>query len=260
MRKFIQPTFLFRATVILLLVAAFYLVGQSVDFEELLSQDQLTAALESAGPFAPLVLILTMTIAVVVSPIPSLPLDLAAGAAFGPFLGMIYAVTGAELGAILSFLIGRALGRELLSKLLRVDVVFCEMCSDHKLMVLVFLARLLPIFSFDIVSYGAGLTNMSLKVFAIATLLGMILPTFALTYFGSSVVTTQWPLILLGALMVGLLVFLPKLLVKYRSSWWAGLFMGAAPQEDTAQTGPTAKVPTASQVVRTCSSCGGPTP
>ncbi|MFQ5992052.1 MAG: TVP38/TMEM64 family protein, partial [Nitrospiraceae bacterium] len=240
MRKFIQPKFLIRATVILLLVAAFYMVGQSVDFEEFLSQDQLIAALESAGPFAPLVLILTMTVAVVVSPIPSLPLDLAAGAAFGPFLGMIYAVTGAELGAILSFLIGRALGRELLSKLLRVDVVFCEMCSDHKLMVLVFLARLLPIFSFDIVSYGAGLTNMSLKVFAIATLLGMILPTFALTYFGSSVVTTQWPLILLGALMVGVLVFLPKLLVKYRSSWWAGLFMGAAAQEDLAQASPAA--------------------
>lgn len=259
MRQFIQPKFLFRATVILLLVAALYVVGQSVDFQELLSQDQLVAALESAGSLAPFVLILTMAVAVVVSPIPSLPLDLAAGAAFGPFLGMIYAVTGAELGAILSFLIGRALGRELLSKVLRVDVVFCEMCSDHKLMVLVFVARLLPIFSFDIVSYGAGLTNMSLKVFAIATLLGMILPTFALTYFGSSVVTTQWPLILLGALMVGLLVFLPKLLVKYRSSWWAELFMGAAPQQDEAQAGPAARVSIPSEGMRTCSACGGPT-
>ena len=217
--------FLVSATAIILLIVAFSILGQSVDFAELITLERLATTLDSAGPFAPLLLIVIMAGAVVISPIPSLPLDLAAGATFGPLLGAIYAVIGAEIGAILSFLIGRALGREVISRLLRVDVIFCEKCSDHKLMTLVFLARLVPIFSFDIISYGAGLTNMSLMTFAVATLLGMIPPTLALTYFGSSVVSAQLPLMLLAAVMVALFLFLPKLLMKYRSSWWAQLFM-----------------------------------
>ncbi len=52
-----------------------------------------------------------MATAVVVSPIPSLPLDIAAGSFFGPLLGTLYAATGALAGAVLSFLIARLLGR-----------------------------------------------------------------------------------------------------------------------------------------------------
>ncbi|MBA3966433.1 MAG: hypothetical protein H0X47_11770 [Nitrospirales bacterium] len=61
---------------------------------------------------APVVFMGLMALAVVIGPIPSLPLDIAAGAAFGPLLGATYAVIGAEIGAITSFFIGRALGRE----------------------------------------------------------------------------------------------------------------------------------------------------
>ena len=87
-------------------------------------------------------------------------------------------------------------------------------------------ARLVPIFSFGIVSYGAGLTNMSLKSFALATFLGMMPPTFALTYLGSAVVTVQWPLILAGGLLVGVFLFLPKWIMNHRMSWWVRVIQG----------------------------------
>ena len=212
-----------------LLLLSFLLIGYLIDFAEQFNQQRLTSFLTSAGPLAPLVLILTMAVAVVVSPIPSLPLDLAAGAVFGPLWGTTYAVIGAEIGAILSFLIGRALGRELLAKLLRTDVVFCEKCSDHHLMVLLVLARLVPVFSFDVISYGAGLTNVSLKVFALATLVGMIPPTFALTYLGSSVMAIQWPMILAGVVMVAIFLLTPKLVQRYPAAWWAQLLLVAKP-------------------------------
>ena len=64
----------------------------------------------------------------------------------------------------------------------------------------------MPVFSFDIVSYGAGLTKMSLKAFALATLVGMAAPTFAFTYLGSAVVTMQWPFIFAGGLSAGRLI------------------------------------------------------
>jgi len=113
------------------------------------------------------------------------------GAAFGPFYSGLYAVIGAEIGAIGCSLIARSLGREALSRFLKTENTSCQMCTDHQLMGLMFLARFIPVFSFDVVSYGAGLTNISLKAFALATLVGMAPPTFALTYLGSSVINVQ---------------------------------------------------------------------
>jgi uncharacterized membrane protein YdjX (TVP38/TMEM64 family) len=83
-----------------------------------------------------------------------------------------------------------------------------------------------PIFSFDIVSYGAGLTKMSLKAFAFATFVGMIPPTFALTYLGSAVVSVQWPFILAGGLLVVIFLFLPKWIMNHRMSWWVRVLQG----------------------------------
>lgn len=199
------------------------------DSERFLSPAVIVQWLEDAGPLAPLLLIASMAGAVVIPPIPSLPLDLAAGAAFGPLLGTVYAVLGAELGAIGAFLIARAVGREALSRYLKADAVFCQRCTDHQLMGLMFFARLIPVFSFDVVSYGAGLTNISLKTFALATLFGMIPPTFAFTYLGSSVVSAQWPLIVAGGLMVLFFLLMPRLLARHRESAFARLFLGPPP-------------------------------
>lgn len=210
------------------LVFGAYAVWPIADVADYLDPESLRGHLESLGVLAPLGFVVVMALAVVISPIPSLPLDLAAGAAFGPFWGTVYAVMGAEIGAIASFLIGRALGREVLTRLLRVDVKICPSCSDRQLMGIIFMSRLLPIFSFDIVSYGAGLTAMSLKAFAWATLLGMIPPTFALTYFGYSVVFVQWPVILAGLVLAGLLLLLPKFMLQHRSTKWVQIISGQA--------------------------------
>ena len=47
------------------------------------------------------------------------------------------------------------------------------MGSQNALMGIVFVSRLLPFLSFDIVSYGAGLTTLSAWRFALATLAGL---------------------------------------------------------------------------------------
>ncbi len=157
---------------------------QEVDVGEVFHPDRIVQWLSQAGPLAPIVFMGLMALALVINPIPSLPLDIAAGAAFGPLLGATYAFIGAEIGAITSFLIGRALGREMLTRLLHINITFCEKYSDHHLAIFVFLSRLVPIFSFDLISYGSGLTNMSIRVFGLVTLVGMIPPTLALTYAG----------------------------------------------------------------------------
>ncbi|OQW33408.1 MAG: hypothetical protein A4E19_03095 [Nitrospira sp. SG-bin1] len=217
-----------------IVISAIYWGLSSFDYDRYLSLTVLTDWLHDAGPLAPLLLIGSMACAVLIPPIPSVPLDLAAGAVFGPFYGALYAVIGAEIGAIGCFLLARALGRDALSKMLKVETVFCQMCTDHQLMGLVFFARLIPIFSFDVVSYGAGLTNISLSAFASATLIGMAPPTFAFTYLGSGVINAQWPLIAGGLMMVTFFLVLPKLLMKDRTSPFSRLILGPPPAPVTA--------------------------
>jgi uncharacterized membrane protein YdjX (TVP38/TMEM64 family) len=221
-----MPSLFRKWILVLLAIVGLYGLIQFTPLQEILTPEKLTLLLRDLGAAGPFALMGLMMLAVVVSPIPSLPIDLAAGAAYGPFWGAVFVLIGAELGAIISFLIGRALGRDVLSRWLKQDITFCAQCSDRHLMGLMVVARLVPIFSFDIVSYGAGLTNMSLKVFALATLVGMAPPTFAFTYLGSAVVTVQWPLILAGGLLVVVFLLLPKWIIKHRSSWWAGVLQG----------------------------------
>lgn len=249
---------LLKVSALLFLIFGTYVLLRWLDVEQLLNPERIVTHLHAAGPFAPLLFMLLMAAAVVISPIPSLPLDLAAGAAFGTVLGTTYAVIGAEVGAIASFLIGRALGRDVLTRILRTNINFCERCSDRHLAIFVFLSRLIPLFSFDLISYGAGLTNMSIKAFAVATLLGMIVPTFALTYAGSQVVSGEWLLIVLGLVMVAVLLLLPKLVLRYPTARWVRLLRGDMPVAAHIHVSSTQPTVPALDAAPRCDSCGGP--
>ena len=254
----LTPLFWIKAAALLILPVAVYLAMQNVDVGEVFNPDRLTRWLSQAGPSAPFLFMGLMAVAVIISPIPSLPLDIAAGAAFGPFLGAAYAVLGAELGAIVSFLIGRAVGREVLTRLLRMNIAFCETCSDHHLAVFVFLSRLLPIFSFDLISYGAGLTNMSLRIFALVTFLGMIPPTLALTYAGSSVTGGTWLTMFLGLATVALLLFIPKLVLRFPDSRLVKLLRGGAPVPTPGSTPLRPPTKDIAEEAPRCASCNDP--
>ncbi len=172
-----------------------------------LTPDSISKRLEAAGAFAPVALMLATALAVVLSPIPSLPLDMLAGRVFGPYWGTLYAAMGATLGAIASFMITRLLGRALVARFLKGHINFCQQCSDRLLTKVVFCSRLIPFVSFDLVSYGAGLTQMSAWKFGIATFLGTLPVTFLYTAYGSTVLENS-PITWLGGLAIGALFFL----------------------------------------------------
>jgi uncharacterized membrane protein YdjX (TVP38/TMEM64 family) len=166
--------------------------------------------LADAGWFAPVLYMAVMALAVVISPVPSLPLDIAAGIFFGPFWGTVYSVTGGLAGAVASFFIARFLGRGFIEMFLGGHVNFCTSCSDRLLTKIVFLSRLIPVVSFDVISYGAGLTKMSLKKFTVATFFGMIPLTFIYNYSGSVLVFGRGVTFSLGIIMVALFFIIPK--------------------------------------------------
>jgi len=170
----------------------------------------------SAGVFGPLIIILLMTIAVVLSPIPSAPIALAAGAAYGDLWGTVYVVVGAESGALIAFAIARVLGRETMVRWFGAKIDAGLLGSQNTLTFAVLASRLLPFVSFDIVSYAAGLSCLKFWRFAVATLAGIIPASLVLTHVGGAVVSSGYGTAWMVALGLGLATAVPVLFAVLR--------------------------------------------
>lgn len=151
------------------LLGGYWYISASGLFEALCDCDSLHEFVVQLGFFGPLVIIGVMTLAIVMSPIPSAPIALAAGMAYGHTWGTIYIVIGAELGAIIAFLIARLVGYEVLHRWFGDRLNMGLLGSQKSLMLIVFVGRLLPFISFDLLSYAAGLTPLAFWRFALAT-------------------------------------------------------------------------------------------
>lgn len=171
------------------------------------------------GWWAPFAFVLLRVVAIVVTVVPNAPLDIAGGALFGPFWGTIYSLLGSEAGAIVCFLLARSLGREAITRLLHREITFCDRIADRHLVFVVLFARLEPVFSFALVSYGAGLTRMSLRSFALSTLVGMAPGTIILNYYGKSFFSGGILMqIFLGLSFVILILVIP-VWIKRKNPW-----------------------------------------
>jgi uncharacterized membrane protein YdjX (TVP38/TMEM64 family) len=179
----------------LLLLLAFGLVALLLFFvaerflgERLnLDPESLRNWLDERGHAAPIIFMLLMIAAIVFSPIPSVPLDIAAGLAFGLFWGTIYTLIGAEIGATIAFLLARRLGRPGLERWAGDSAVRAvDRFADRVGWRGIAIMRLIPLFNFDWVSYAAGLSRMPIVSFMTATLLGMVIPVVAIVAVGDS--------------------------------------------------------------------------
>ncbi|MFZ2088114.1 MAG: TVP38/TMEM64 family protein [Desulfobaccales bacterium] len=186
-----------------------------VDLAYWLRLERIHDLLGKAGWLAPLIYMCMMALAVIIAIIPSLPLNVAAGAFFGPLLGTLYSTLGATVGAVAAFLIARYLGREFIDRFIRGHNNFCIQCSNRLLTKVIFISRLIPFISFDVVSYGAGLTQVSLRAFTLASFFGMLPLTFIYNQFGAGLVMNQALAISLGFLMVILMFIAPSLIERY---------------------------------------------
>jgi uncharacterized membrane protein YdjX (TVP38/TMEM64 family) len=197
------------AVILLLAVLQF-----TLDITRYLQPEAITGGLGRTGHWAPFAYMAVMAL-VVATPLPSLPLNIAAGAYFGPVPGTLYSVTGACGGALVSFLFARFVGREFVERYLHGHIYVCQRCSDRLLTRVVFIGRLIPAFSFDLISYGAGLTAMSARNFVVANFLGMLPLTFAYNYFGSAITIGTTLSIVLGLVFAVLFFLLPFLIERY---------------------------------------------
>jgi uncharacterized membrane protein YdjX (TVP38/TMEM64 family) len=172
---------LLSALVIGALAALLYVSSGSV-------QDQVVAAgsalssgdggqirdyLRSLGVWGPVVSLVLMLAQAVVAPIPGVLIAMANGLAYGTFWGGVLTLAGQTLAASACFVIARRFGRSLVERIAG-DINNGE---AGQLMAKwgaagIVASRLIPGFSFDLISYGAGLTAMPFRRFIIATVIG----------------------------------------------------------------------------------------
>jgi uncharacterized membrane protein YdjX (TVP38/TMEM64 family) len=125
-------------------------------------------------------------IAATIAFLPAAILTLGAGVIFGVVLGSIYVLIGATLGAIAAFLISRYLIRDWVARKIASNTKFraLDTAIGQSGFKIVLLTRLSPVFPFNFLNYAFGVTKISLKDYAWASI-GMVPGTIMYVYIGS---------------------------------------------------------------------------
>ena len=139
----------------------------------------------SYGAWAPIVSAALMILQALAAFVPSFLLGLANGLAFGAFWGGMLSMVSAALAAAICFGIARAVGRAPVEALVgRESLGSADRWFERYGAYAVLVARLIPVVSFDAISYAAGLTKMGFWRFLGATTIGMAPATFVYSYLG----------------------------------------------------------------------------
>jgi len=169
------------AILLLCLAVCYWLLNPQVN---ILTPEGFRQTVKNLGLLGPFVYIGILALSVVISPIPSAPLAVIAGTIWGTFMAGVYSVIGGFIGGLIAYFLERTLGRSAIKALTGQIIYFSKNKGENYLNWLIFITRILPIFSFDLISYAAGIAGFSFPKYAIATFLGMIPSTFLLTYVG----------------------------------------------------------------------------
>lgn len=171
---------------IIAIVLVFRYTGLSIsDF----APENLRNFLIRFGVWGPVVFIGIYSLRAIVVVIPVGAMSLAGGLAYGKWWGTVYILIGATLGACISFLLARYLGRRFIESFgwLHKGRIksFDEGTEKHGFRMILFL-RLVPLFQYDAINYGFGLSKMKFRDYAFGSLIGMAPGGFINAMLGSS--------------------------------------------------------------------------
>lgn len=143
-------------------------------------------------------------------PAPAELIAIGNGIVFGPVLGVVVTWCGAMMGAILAFALARRVGRSALPLLLSEE--HCALIRSwqgrpSQLLIV----RLVPLISFNLINYAAGVTGVGWWRFLWTTGIGILPITVLSVILGESLFEDAW----LGILSAGGLLALLSLGIPY---------------------------------------------
>jgi uncharacterized membrane protein YdjX (TVP38/TMEM64 family) len=173
-----------RAIALVVLVAVMVAISLMVDLP---GGGEIRSWIRGAGAWAPAAFLLLCAGGTAVF-FPKPVLATASGVLFGVVPGAALAIAGFTAGALISFGIGRLLGREAVARWLggsrvrTLDEVFAKNGLAATLVL-----RLLPVIPFAASNYGAGVTAARPVLFALGTALGLVPTTLVAALLGDAV-------------------------------------------------------------------------
>jgi len=205
-----------RPVVLLAVVAAVLVLARVLGLGERLGA--LRDWIENLGAWGPAVYLLLYIIGVVAA-LPGSALTVAAGALFGSVLGVLLVSVASTAGAGLAFLISRYFARESTAGWLRGNEKFRRLdeLTERRGAVIVALTRLVPIFPFNLLNYGFGLTSVPFWTYLfwswLCMLPGTVLYVVGADAFFKAAAQGEVPWALLAAVLAAAVVL--ALLVRF---------------------------------------------
>ena len=151
------------------------------------SQEQLRQYIEPFGSFAPIVFILIQILQVVLTPFSHYVVGILGGFLFGTWYGFLLNWIGRVIGTIIAFYLGRKFGRKVIRHVVKDETLEKYDQLFEKGKIVLFLMYVLPLFPDDELSYLAGISRISPKIFIPLMMLGHVSGSLSLAYLGSGV-------------------------------------------------------------------------
>lgn len=166
--------------------------------------DGLRVFILSYGIWAPMTSIVLMMVQSMVPLVPGLLITFANAWIFGWEYGALYSWVGALAGASLDFGIARWYGRPVVERFVRPKYLdLTDQFFKRHGVLAVFLTRLTPVVPFKVISYGAGLTAISFRQYALATGIGQTPAIMLYSFLGQHVSRgLRWVILITAVLAV----------------------------------------------------------
>ena len=206
---------------LLLLVILVTGIAFVVSYRDQIDAGAIQNWIEDYGDAAPLLFMLIYIIGTVFF-FPGSVVTLLGGALFGPVLGTFYNLTAATIGSMLSFLIARYLASNWVEKKTAGKLKQLINGVENEGWRFVAFTRLVPLFPFNLLNYGLGLTKIKFTHYGLATYIFMLPGTIAYTYLGyigKEAATGGDDLMLkviIALALLGLVAFLPRIIGSIR--------------------------------------------
>jgi uncharacterized membrane protein YdjX (TVP38/TMEM64 family) len=204
-----------RPVLLLAALAAVYFAAPALGVGERIAE--LRGWIVGLGPLGPAVFVVVYALAAILA-IPASLLTVAAGAMFGSVVGVSVVAIGATLGATAAFAIARWLARDAIAVWLEGNEKFRrldELTGRHGA-VIVAITRLVPLFPFNLLNYGFGLTRVPFSTYVFWSFVCM-LPGTVLYVVGADALSSglaegrvPWTLLAVLAAVLGLLSLLVR--------------------------------------------------
>ncbi len=203
----LKPIALVVGIVILMVLAKVFNLGDRLG--------ELRGWIQSLGALGPVVYMAIYAVGVVLA-IPGTVITVMAGVLFGSVLGIVVVSVGSTAGASLAFLVSRHIARESVAQRFASNEKFVhldQLTKKHGA-IIVAITRLIPIFPFNLLNYGFGLTQVPFRTYVFWSWICM-LPGTVLFVVGADALSSgisqgriPWALVVVLAVTLALILFL----------------------------------------------------